>query len=373
MKRKIVMHIIHSLSYGGVESSVINIVNKFSEEKQYVQIICLVGRVIGSRVNEIPKNVKIIHCPMFIEPINHNNKIKILISFIRTLKGIVANNKVNIVHTHLNLINAIIAIAVRTSKVKDIKIVSSSYTTHNIYEKFSILLKSTSSMLIKLLSNVCVSDSRESLRYVYNKTKEDKKYKVISAAMRLSEINLQVSHSKGVNYGDCLTIGHVGRFSEPKNHKFIIDIVSVLVSDGVNVKCILVGDGPLKNEVQRYITNRKLDQYIEILDNVIDITKVLCKFNIFLFPSKFESLPVALLEAQAAGVKCVISKDITVDADIFQDIVTRVSLNNSPEFWAGSILAISDISYNRNELTRRVQESKFNIDNVTINIKKCYE
>ena len=105
-------------------------------------------------------------------------------------------------------------------------------------------------------------------------------------------------------------IGHVGRFNEPKNHTFIINIFKELVSINDNAKLLLVGEGNLKNEIEKKVEDLGLSQYIVFYGKCDCVNRIMQAFDIFLFPSLYEGLPVTMVEAQANGLKCFISNKV---------------------------------------------------------------
>ena len=133
-------------------------------------------------------------------------------------------------------------------------------------------------------------------------------------------------------------VGHVGRFMEQKNHIFLLDIFSELCKMDKDARLLLVGDGPLRSEIEERA------RHLQIVDRVIfagvrsDVAELMQAMDLFLFPSKFEGLPVTLVEAQTAGLPCVISDMIPEDSVVTDDLVTVESLRSSPREWALQVL-----------------------------------
>ncbi|MBE0697507.1 MAG: glycosyltransferase, partial [Anaerolineaceae bacterium] len=104
---------------------------------------------------------------------------------------------------------------------------------------------------------------------------------------------------------DRLVIGHVGRFVPQKNHEFLVDIAQALLNIRKNVLFLLVGDGVLRASVEGKVKKLGLEPYFVFLGERSDIANLLQAMDVFLFPSLFEGLPIALLEAQVVGLPCV--------------------------------------------------------------------
>ena len=107
-------------------------------------------------------------------------------------------------------------------------------------------------------------------------------------------------------------IGHVGRFSKQKNHTFIIDIFREILNKRNDARLILIGDGKLRPVIERKI--RALAHAVLFIGTTDNIPAYLNAMDLFILPSLFEGLPVAAIEAQAAGLPVILSDNITREA-----------------------------------------------------------
>ncbi len=136
---------------------------------------------------------------------------------------------------------------------------------------------------------------------------------------------------------ESFVIGNVGRFTEQKNHRMILEIFKKVKERQKKAFLLLVGDGELLESIERTIQAMKLDNSVLILSNRADIPRLLKAMDVFLFPSKFEGLGIALIEAQAAGIKCVVSKNVPEEAFV-SDLVIPIDLSESIECWCDAVL-----------------------------------
>lgn len=141
---------------------------------------------------------------------------------------------------------------------------------------------------------------------------------------------------------NALVIGHVGRFSPQKNHEFLIDVFAALYKKVENPCLLLVGDGELRPRMEEKVQALGLAAHVIFTGMRSDVPDLLQAMDRFLFPSLYEGLPVTLVEAQAAGLPCVISDRIPKDCDL-TELVHRVSLDDAPALWAEQLLS-SDTS-----------------------------
>lgn len=139
---------------------------------------------------------------------------------------------------------------------------------------------------------------------------------------------------------DQLVIGHIGRFNKQKNHDFLIDIFEAIRELQPYSKIVLIGDGPLRPATERKVMEKGLASNVLFLGIRSDISNLLHTMDLFLFPSLFEGLPVVLVEAQAAGLSCIVSDRITKESDV-SGRVEFISLNKPAEYWAKQVLNAS--------------------------------
>lgn len=138
---------------------------------------------------------------------------------------------------------------------------------------------------------------------------------------------------------DELLVGHVGRFSPPKNHFFLIEIFASILKR-INAKLILVGDGKLRTQIEEKVKEMGLQDRIILCGVRGDVADLLQAMDVFVFPSHYEGLPVTMIEAQAAGLPCLISDKVSSEC-IITDLVQQISLNAGAEVWAQKAIALA--------------------------------
>lgn len=131
-------------------------------------------------------------------------------------------------------------------------------------------------------------------------------------------------------------VGHVGRFHEAKNHGFLLDVFAKIAAARPDAMLLLVGDGELRGEIERKIATLGLKDRVVLTGNRSDVFRLLQAMDLFLFPSLWEGLPVTVVEAQAAGLPCLISDRITTDVDL-SALVHRLPPDR-PDRWADAVL-----------------------------------
>lgn len=136
---------------------------------------------------------------------------------------------------------------------------------------------------------------------------------------------------------NAFVVGHIGRFSEQKNHKLLISLFFELYSRDKSAFLLLVGSGELKEEIEERLCEMNIRDRVLILSARNDIPDILNAMDVFVFPSLFEGLGIALIEAQFAGLKCVTADCVPLDAYV-SDNVTTLSITESIDMWVDAIL-----------------------------------
>jgi len=167
-------------------------------------------------------------------------------------------------------------------------------------------------------------------------------------------------------------LGHVGRFNEQKNHKYLIKIFALYSQIIPDAKLLLVGEGPLKDSIKELVAELKLTDKVIFLGQRDDVNNILMAMDVFLLPSLYEGLPVVGIEAQASGLPCIMSETITKEvaiADVYFE-----SIDAEPKAWVSKLLDI-----NPNDIAKRTNAYKivgskgYDIDKEAEKLYKLYK
>lgn len=133
-------------------------------------------------------------------------------------------------------------------------------------------------------------------------------------------------------------IGHSGRFERQKNHILLINSFAKAYKRNSNIHLLLLGAGLLENDIKMQIEELGIQEAVTFVgwkDNSEDYMQA---FDLFALPSLFEGLPIVLIEAQTAGLKCLVSDYVTNEADITGNVQY---LPLDEEVWVKEILKAS--------------------------------
>ena len=133
-----------------------------------------------------------------------------------------------------------------------------------------------------------------------------------------------------------LVIGHVGRFHPTKNQTFLLDAFKLVHDRKPDSALLLVGDGDLRAQCEEKTAALGLSDSVIFTGNRSDVPELLQAMDAFAFPSVWEGLPVTLIEAQAAGLPCLVSRNVTHDVDVSL-LVERLPIDDAA-LWAEKLL-----------------------------------
>lgn len=194
---------------------------------------------------------------------------------------------------------------------------------------------------------------------------EVEKFSYDKAIRKIVRYELDIEDSSTV-------IGHVGRFNHQKNHHFLIDVFFEVSKENREVYLVLAGDGPLRKEIEEKVQILGLDQRVIFVGVRSDIHCLLQAFDLFIFPSFHEGLPVTLIEAQGAGLPCIISTNITEEVDMELGLVKYLPLDDT-NLWINEIGRLSNLSNNRLMSPEALTNQGYNIKNTAKYMNNLYQ
>ncbi len=160
---------------------------------------------------------------------------------------------------------------------------------------------------------------------------------------------------------DTLLIGHVGRFEKQKNHAFLIDVFEKVLNYNPNSRLLIVGGtGDLEGSIRNKVQERGLVDKVIFAGTRSDVPQILSAMDVFLFPSFMEGMSLSMLEAQCAGLSCLVSDSIPKEISV-TDLITYYPLERSAEDWAKRLLEVSKGKSDRMVYSKKVAEAGYDI------------
>lgn len=322
-----VLHVISALDGGGVENMLMNYYKNMNHEKIKFDFV-----VHSSSVGILEK-----------EFLNYGSKVwhvtpkkENIFKTIQQINKIIKQEKYKIVHIHQDFSSVLPLIIAKKNNIPT-RIVHS-HSTVTSKKLIGKCFEGISTKVIDHLSTHKYACGIEAAKTLY----KDKSNDVILMKNAIDIEQFLYSNQINREYRDILQIEtnnvfiHVGRFSYPKNHKFLIEIFAEYIKVSKDWVLLLVGDGELKEEITDLIKLYGLEKNIKLLGVRKDIAKLLSVSNLLLLPSHYEGLPVSIIEAQASGIKCLVSDKVTKEVKI-TPLVEFIPLLNKDE-WVNKLI-----------------------------------
>lgn len=203
---------------------------------------------------------------------------------------------------------------------------------------------------------------------------KNRKFYVVKNAIDLKKFHFDENKRnkirKELNLEDKFVIGNVGRFSGVKNQVFLINLMSKIKDYNKDAKLILVGDGPLEDELKARVYEENLEDYINFYKPTQKIEEYYDAMDVFVLPSISEGLGYVNIEAQATGLKVVASNGLPVDTKVTENIVFLDLKNDSEEKWIEEILKKS--SEKRESKEKEIIKAGFDIKTQSSKLEKLY-
>lgn len=203
--------------------------------------------------------------------------------------------------------------------------------------------------------------------YIFKNTIDVKKY-----AYR-KDIRVRYREELGIRT-DAFVIGHTSVFNSVKNHEFLINVFQGIARADDRACLLLVGGGQLEKKVREQVKLAGLDDRVIITGYTNQVSNYLCAMDVFLFPSLYEGLGIAVLEAQASGLPCIVSDGVPLEAQISENFY-RLPLSAGSEQWIKCVLSLplAESDATRAEACRDVMGSGYDISCLSLYLDEIYE
>lgn len=335
-----ILHVLHGLNRGGIETLIMNIYKNIDRQKVQFDFAIVEKEKCEYEDDVYSLGGRIYRLPTISLPT--------ILSFCREFGKLCRNY--TIVHSHWNTLSSLILMIARTNDVKY-------RIAHSHIAKYSSGIKGLVKRILRIFINhfsthqfACGMDAgvflfgsdftlNESYKVIKNGIEVDK-FRYNPHIRQLIRSQMNISERTFV-------VGHVGRIGEQKNQIFAVEIFAEIVQRNPDSLLWFIGTGTdgYVQEVRNKAVELNVDNKITFIGSVPNVNEYLNAFDIFLFPSLYEGLSVALIEAQASGLNCYTSDAIDRNSKVTENVIFN-SLSEHPSIWAERILANSNIKRN---------------------------
>ncbi len=369
MKKIKILLIGLSPNMGGIETYIINLYRNIDKKKFEISFLIFKGEKVCF-YDELKQDGAI-----FFEI---EKRTKNYFRFISDLKKVFKENEFDFIHFNLVDFSCFERILI-AEKYSNAKIIIHSHIANNIAmkKKTNFLSKIGEYFIKKYEENyIKVACSKLAGDYMFKDFK-NKDYLIFNNAIDVSKFKFdtKIREEKRKELGinkNTLVIGNIGRFVEQKNHELLIEIFYRLDKVIPNLELVLVGEGPLKADIEVKVKKYNLQNKVKFLGLRNDVNELLQVIDIFMMFSKYEGLPFVLIEAQAAGLPCYLSNTISEEVKLLDNTVF-FDINNIDKLFNNVLINLNDNKkIDRAEQSKVVLKSKYNIELEIKNVEKLY-
>ncbi|MEX2461033.1 MAG: glycosyltransferase family 1 protein [Paenibacillaceae bacterium] len=358
-----ILHVVVNMNRGGAETLIMNLYRNIDRSKfQFDFLTCKEG-VFDPEIIEMGG---IIHRIPYVTDVGHSTYIKALDHFF------MSHLEYQIVHSHMDKMSGFV---LRSAKSAGIPVrIAHSHSTKNEGGLATKVYKWYAGRLILPFATHLFACSRNAAQWLFMK-KNDQAI-ILKNGIECdhfsfsAEVRSRVREELRLKQDD-FVVGHVGRFCHPKNHSFLLGIFAEFEKVYPNAMLILAGDGPLRLDIEKRAESLNLGNRVQFLGVRSDIHRLLQAFDVFVFPSIYEGVPVTLIEAQGSGLPCVISDVITTEVDMGIQLIEYTSLLD-PKLWVEKIKHTAARNVPRQLSAERISQNGYDIKNTSHWIQAFY-
>lgn len=370
-KRKItIMYFVSGLISGGVERMIANWTQKL-DNREYEFIVVYQHKAVTQCLKMIEES----GCHAIRITARNENFIKNMIDSYRVIRLY----HPDIVHSNMNLMNFCALIPAKLMNIK-VRICHS-----HIADKKKNFLYRLVEIIFRLLnimsSTINMACGEDAAKYLFGKkistislqeavnffkTGQNIKFRknnviIVNNAIDFEQFcYVKENFRNRYNLQEKIIIGHVGRFTEQKNQKRLLEIFCEYHKLHENAVLLIAGTGELKEQLEKYVNELGIVVNVIFLGVLEDMKAFYSSIDILLLPSLYEGFPVVALEIQAAGKPALFSDQIDSSSKI-TDLVHFVSLKKSNSDWAKAIDYVLK-SYNNIDFKHELTAAGYNIN-----------
>ena len=341
-----VLHIVTHMGRGGLETMIMNYYRNIDRSK--IQFDFLVHRDFESAYDKeiLELGGQIFHVPM-LNPFSP--------AYYKALDAFFSTHKYDIVHSHLDCLSAY---PLRSAKKHGVKVRIAHGHNKNQDRNFKYPIKAISRYFMPIYATHLFACSTDAGNWMFPR----KQFTVMNNAIDASVFTYSEECTSKMHnlYGfdDKFVLGHVGRFNPQKNHSFLIDVFSAVHKKCPNSVLALVGSGDGMQEIKNKVFSLNLQDSVLFCGETPNVSSFLQAIDVFVFPSLYEGLGIAAVEAQAAGLPCILSDQVPLECKMTDD-VEFISLSSPPETWAEHICSYRN--YQRKNTYNAICNAGFDI------------
>lgn len=360
-----VLHVLNCLNCGGAETMIMNLYRIINRRKIQFDFIVHVTDKCDYDDEILKMGGKIYHIPQFCGK-NYFQYKKAWSMFLES------HHEYKIIHGHLRSTASIYMSIAKKYGCITIAHSHSTCSRGNMLEQF---IKNFLQLPIRYIADYLFACSDEAGKWLFGgKSAKANNYRVIKNAIDVEKYAFDEGKRnkmrKELNIQNKFVVGHVGSFTPPKNHRFLIEVFYEICKKNENAILLLIGDGKLRMQIEKQIRVLGVQDKAILTGVVSNVNDYMQAMDVFVFPSLFEGLPLAVVEAQASGLPCIISDVITDEVHVTPKI-QPVSLSKRADEWADIVVSVKNLD--RADVKHIIEKSGFDIREAVEKLASFYE
>lgn len=287
------------------------------------------------------------------------------ISYMAELERLFSKTKPDIVHSNMN---AISVFTLRAAKRAGVRVrIAHSHSTSNPNEHAKTLVKNVLRPFSRVYPTHLAACSEHAAKWLFGaEAVAEGKVRIIRNALDLDNFvfSIQVRNEKRLALGislNQLVVGQVGRLCFQKNQSFSLRVFEKVLKSHPDAVFVIVGDGDSREELEQLALSLGLADHVRFLGVRTDVAELYSMFDVLLFPSAYEGLGMATIEAQATGLPVIASDRVPDEAGIVPELMQRLSLDDDPAQWAEAVAAAKQCTTERAERTVELAQAGYDI------------
>lgn len=365
-----VLYFIDRMLRGGIQTFVIENMKRMDKNKIQIDYLLLDDGVkyeLEDTLKEMGSNVYKLKGVWLRKPTDYFNYFKKIDEFFSQ------HNDYKVVHLHSSSKNFYILKSAKKYGIP-VRIAHSHNIGFQSKNKIQIMIGNLCKPLLKKYATDYFACAYLAGEWLFGKkTVKDGKVRVIHNAVEYEKFKFnekkRIEIRNRLNINEKLVIGNVGRFSEQKNHEFLIDIFNEIHKKNKMSTLMLIGKGEKEEIIRKKVKELGLENDVIFMGFCDNVNELMWAMDIFLMPSLHEGLPVVGIEAQAAGLPCFMSKYVITDEVKITELVKFIELKQSPREWAEEILN-SDLS--RKNTKAEIEQARYLIMDTAKELENFY-
>lgn len=319
-----VLHVVTYMGRGGLETMIMNYYRQI--DRNEIQFDFLVHRDFEADYDSeiISLGGNIYHMPA-LNPFSPK--------YYRSLCDFFSTHQYDIVHSHLDCLSAYPLSVAQKYGVKN-RIAHAHNKNQDRNLKYPI--KMLSKVMIPYFATQLFACSDEAGKWMFRGRDFAVMRNAIDSRKFLYSPEKEQDMKRKFGIENKFVIGHIGRFNPQKNHKFLVKIFEKVLKKDPEAVLLLIGSGDGQKEIETQVRTLGIENSVMFLGSRDDIPALLQGVDVFVFPSLYEGLGIAAVEAQAAGVPCILSEEVPRECKLCEN-VEFLSLEDPDDVWADHI------------------------------------